>query len=203
MVFLTFSLPLVLTAVSAAHWLSFFKVFALHWLFFIVYFVSVCFSSKITPLCFFLFFVLVSFFIFFIFLVFLFLKLHKGTRTHAQLPRRPVPPPKPRRSKKGVSRCRLRLPTPLSLLYTLFTGLPLVLFHSSSCSSKLLLLNSATKGGWGISRSATVAIKSDSLPALWWNITTMTTVDHRYSTFISFFLSAWRPCRTSSRRFCF
>uniref|UniRef100_A0A669DUP4 RIMS-binding protein 2 n=2 Tax=Oreochromis TaxID=8139 RepID=A0A669DUP4_ORENI len=27
-----------------------------------------------------------------------------GTRTHAQLPRRPVPPPKPRRSKKGVSR---------------------------------------------------------------------------------------------------
>lgn len=35
-----------------------------------------------------------------------FLKLHKGTRSHAQLPRRPVPPPKPRRSKKGVSRCR-------------------------------------------------------------------------------------------------
>uniref|UniRef100_A0A3Q1HJA1 RIMS-binding protein 2 n=1 Tax=Anabas testudineus TaxID=64144 RepID=A0A3Q1HJA1_ANATE len=33
-----------------------------------------------------------------------------GTRTHAQLPRRPVPPPKPRRSKKGVSHCRLRLP---------------------------------------------------------------------------------------------
>uniref|UniRef100_A0A3B5QSA4 TSPO associated protein 1 n=1 Tax=Xiphophorus maculatus TaxID=8083 RepID=A0A3B5QSA4_XIPMA len=31
-----------------------------------------------------------------------------GTRTYAQLPRRPVPPPKPRRSKKGVSRCRLR-----------------------------------------------------------------------------------------------
>lgn len=167
MVFLTFSLPLVLTAVSAAHWLSFFKVFALHWLFFIVYFVSVCFSSKITPLCFFLFVFLVSFFIFyFIFLVFLFLKLHKGTRTHAQLPRRPVPPPKPRRSKKGVSRCRLRLPTPLSLLYTLFTGLPLVLFHSSSCSSKLLLLNSATKGGWGISRFSHCSNKIRQPPSI-------------------------------------
>ncbi|XP_061607125.1 peripheral-type benzodiazepine receptor-associated protein 1 isoform X19 [Phyllopteryx taeniolatus] len=31
------------------------------------------------------------------------LKSHEGTRTHAQLPRRPVPPPKPRRSKKVES----------------------------------------------------------------------------------------------------
>lgn len=55
--------------------------------------------SKVAPLCCFL----VSFVGFF-----LFLKLHQGTRTHAQTPRRPVPPPKPRRSKKGVSRCRLQ-----------------------------------------------------------------------------------------------
>lgn len=62
----------------------------------------VCFSPKL-HLC-------VSFWFHF-FMVFPFLKLHQGTRTHAQLPHRPVPPPKPRRSKKGVSRCRLRLST--------------------------------------------------------------------------------------------
>uniref|UniRef100_A0A665U8L4 RIMS-binding protein 2 n=1 Tax=Echeneis naucrates TaxID=173247 RepID=A0A665U8L4_ECHNA len=35
-----------------------------------------------------------------------------GTRTHAQLPRRPVPPPKPRRSKKGVSPAAVGNPNP-------------------------------------------------------------------------------------------
>lgn len=53
-------------------------------------------------------------------LVFLFLKLHQGTRTHAQTPRRPVPPPKPRRSKKGVSLCRLQ-PSTSTLLSALLT----------------------------------------------------------------------------------
>ena len=51
------------------------------------------------------------------------LKLHKGTRTHAQLPRRPVPPPKPRRSKKGVSGCRVQLPTAILSAPLWFSGL--------------------------------------------------------------------------------
>lgn len=159
---LTFSLPLVLTAVPAAHWLSFLNCssLAFHCLLCLV-----CFSQKNALLCFFL----VSFF-----LGFSFLKLHKGTRTHAQLPRRPVPPPKPRRSKKGVSRCRMRLPT--SLLYS-----PLW-FASLSVSfiGRLLL----TQRPGGIFRSVTAVTKSDSFPELWYNITTMSTVDLLYSSFI-------------------
>lgn len=82
----------------------------------------VCFSQNVPSLCFFL----VSFFFWFSFL-----KLHKGTRTHAQLPRRPVPPPKPRRSKKGVSRCSL---WPLVFLYS-------PLWFASLSLIKLLLLH--------------------------------------------------------------
>lgn len=107
---LTFSLPFVLSAVSAAHRLSFFKLlFAGSSLSAL----SGLLLSKNAPLFLFDF----IFFFFFFSFWFSLLKLHKGTRTHAQLPRRPVPPPKPRRSKKGVSRCRLRLPTsPASIL---------------------------------------------------------------------------------------
>lgn len=120
---LTFSLPLVLAAVSAAHWLSLLNCssLAFHCLLCLV-----CFSQKM-HLC-------VSFWFHFI----SFLKLHKGTRTHAQLPRRPVPPPKPRRSKKGVSRCRLWLST--SLLYS-----PLW-FASLSVSFTFAASHSVTRG---------------------------------------------------------
>lgn len=48
------------------------------------------------------------------------LKSHEGTRTHARLPSRPVPPPKPRRSKKGVSRSRF---PPTALFFWVFSGL--------------------------------------------------------------------------------
>lgn len=147
---LTFSLPLVLTAVSAAHWLSFFKLlftgFSLSSL-------SGLLLSKKNCTSVFLFC--------FIFFWFSFLKLHKGSRTHAQLPRRPVPPPKPRRSKKGVSRCRLRLPT--SFLYSLlwFASLS-VSFTFSFLLFQLLLL---TQRPGGIFRSAYCSNEIRQLPS--------------------------------------
>lgn len=92
-----------------------------------------CFSQTVHFLC----VSLVSLFVclsccrFCSFLVLSFLKLHQGSRTHAQLPRRPVPPPKPRRSKKGVSRCGPRLST--SLTPPLLSSLRSVCSHDSSC----------------------------------------------------------------------
>lgn len=130
---LTFSLPLVLTAVSAAHWLSFYK------LLFTGFSLSTLSASlKKMHFC-------VSFwFQFCLFCWFSFLKLHKGTRTHAQLPRRPVPPPKPRRSKKGVSRCRLWLPT--SLLYSLLWFASLSVFFTWAFALSVAASHSATRG---------------------------------------------------------
>lgn len=95
--------------------------------------------SKIAPLSFFL----VSNFLF-LFFWFSFLKLHKGTRTHAQLPRRPVPPPKPRRSKKGVSRCRLRLPT--SILYSPLWFASLSVSFTLAFALSVAASHSATRG---------------------------------------------------------
>lgn len=114
--------------------------------------------SNVASLCFFL----VSFFLFyFIFFWYFFLKFHKGTRTHAQLPRRPVPPPKPRRSKKGVSRCRLRLST--SLLYSLLCCASLsACFTWAFCSFSCCFSLSDLGGRGGL---AIVVMKSDSLPA--------------------------------------
>lgn len=128
---LTFSLPLVLTA----HWLSFLNCSSLasHCLLCLV-----CFSQTL-HLC-------VSFW--FHFFWYFFLKFHKGTRTYAQLPRRPVPPPKPRRSKKGVSRCRLRLST--SLLYSLLCCASLsACFTWAFCSFSCCFSLSDRAGGWG------------------------------------------------------
>lgn len=91
-----FSPPLL---AAASHQWSFPRP-APHWLL-IVYHVWSASLQGCTSVLLFWFHLLGCFF-------FLFLKLHQGTRTHAQTPRRPVPPPKPRRSKKGVSRCRLQ-----------------------------------------------------------------------------------------------
>lgn len=134
---LTFSLPLVLAAVSAFLNCSSPLGFSLS------YFV---WSASLNQLLLF-------------YLGFPFLKLHKGTRTHAQLPRRPVPPPKPRRSKKGVSRCRLRLPASLlsSPLWfaslSFFLLLPLALWtrgesEVSCCSNEIRQLLSILVKKW-------------------------------------------------------
>lgn len=93
--------------------------------------VSVLLLSNVAPLCF--------LFGFFVCFWFVFLKLHKGTRTHAQLPRRPVPPPKPRRSKKGVSRCGTRLST--SVFFFLSSAVLLFLPVSLDLMTLTLLLH--------------------------------------------------------------
>lgn len=99
----------------------------------------VCSSQRLPPSAFFFWFqIFISFW-------FSFLKLHKGSRTHAQLPRRPVPPAKPRRTKKGVSRCRPRLPSPPPLFSSLVC-FSFCLFHCSFLLFQLLLLTQRPGG---------------------------------------------------------
>lgn len=74
-----------------------------------------------------------------------FLKLHQGSRTHAQLPRRPVPPPKPRRSKKGVSRCGTWL--------SISEPLPPLSFSLHPVCSSCCLTSTQLLWHWGASAS--------------------------------------------------